>query len=241
MTTPPTIDDAGRVPEEGDDRADWSLWEQTFRDARPVLPEAAMQRIDQAIKLEVQRAAPANTRPRRWLLVLTGLLVVIAAAIWILMPRFNIRPTPAVAPTIEERFPLTFSTGPRRVGPTTSALPLAEERQVIIVATGKSVDQGIATYRGPVRVTIGARRIACDTLTVFHGSDAESRLLSGKGNVHGENVLAVGAVSADEFTFNTGTGILTFTGNVHSSIDGKPAVAASLTISPDGTVEAAPH
>lgn len=241
MTTPPTNDDANRAPDEGDDRGDWARWEQTFRDARPVLPNAAMQRIDQAIKLEVQRAVPAGAHPRRWLIVLAGAAIFIAAAIWILMGRPNFRPTPGIAPVIEERIPLTFSTGPRRVGPTTSALPLAEERQAVIVAAGKSVDQGIATYRGPVTVSIGTTRIACDALTIFHGQSAESRLLSGKGSVRGEHVLTIEKISADEFTFNTATGTLIFTGDVHVSIDGKAKVVPSLTITPEGKFQAASH
>lgn len=239
MTTPRNIDGANR-PEEQDDRGDWARWEQTFRDARPVLPEAAMQRIDQTIKLEVQRAAPSGTHSRRWLLLIAGAAIVAAGIVWILTSRFNVRPTPGVAPLIEERFPVTFPTGPRRVGPTTAALPLAEERQVTIVAAAKSVDQGIASYRGPVMVSLGATRIACDALTVFHGPDAE-RLLSGKGNVRGENVLTVGAVSCDEFTVNTATGLLAFAGNVHVFLDGKPAVISSLTISAEGKVETPPH
>ncbi len=237
MTTPPNIDDADRAPDGGEDRGDWAAWEKTFRDARPVLPDAAMQRIDQAIKLEVQRASPASAHRGRWPLIVTGCVVFIAGAIWILTGRFSNRPTPGAAPTIEERLPLTYPSAPRRVGPTTSALPLAEERQAVIVAAGKSVDQGIATYRGPVTISIGPTRIACDALTVFRESGSQSRLLSGKGKVHGENVQSVGTVSAEEFTFNTATGRIVFSGNVRVVIDGKASIVPSLTITPEGTIQ----
>ncbi|HZK80038.1 MAG TPA: hypothetical protein VFC46_03205, partial [Humisphaera sp.] len=73
--TDPLIDDGAKE--------EWARWEQTFRDAQPVLPEAAIARIESSIRRETDRLAVerSNRAPRRiWLwiaaIIAAGVVVV---------------------------------------------------------------------------------------------------------------------------------------------------------------------
>jgi hypothetical protein len=82
---PENFEDLPPPPDEGEPDPAWAYWEATFRAARPVLPDAALERIEAAIR-------NAAVKPRRrfggklWLWVLLGAVIVaaiIAAAILI--------------------------------------------------------------------------------------------------------------------------------------------------------------
>ena len=53
--------------------AEWARWEQTFRDARPVLPEVAMQRIEAAMVRAASQSRPPR-RNGRWVVLLILML-----------------------------------------------------------------------------------------------------------------------------------------------------------------------
>ncbi len=53
--------------------ADWQHWEQTFRDARPILPQAAMARIEASLTRELSMSlAPPTRRWPRWIAYLAA-------------------------------------------------------------------------------------------------------------------------------------------------------------------------
>src|SRR6185437_4173046 len=85
---PPTTDNpADRAREDGNDEQ-WAQWETTFRDARPVLPELAMLRIEASMNREIDKisATPPHTRLRvRFLWLVFGIIAINAIAIWLLM------------------------------------------------------------------------------------------------------------------------------------------------------------
>src|SRR5438105_2335196 len=76
-----TLDNSTGRPREGDD-ADQERWEQSFRDARPQLPDEAMARIESSIQKEMDRAVPGGGSSR--LAMRFGfLIVVIVISTWI--------------------------------------------------------------------------------------------------------------------------------------------------------------
>ncbi len=243
MSLPPTIDDADRASGAGDrdDREDWSRWEQTFRDARPVLPDAAVSRIESAMRGEIQRtAALARPRGHRWLILLIALILVtvVAVTVELVLHHRALRGTDGesvlVGPRVEDAYVVTAPPTPRLVSPTTAALPLSDPMKVIVSAASKSVDQGVTTYRGAAVVTTGLVRITCDRLTVFVGGEPQGRLLSGAGSIRANGIPGIGDVRSEEFTFNTATGEFTFTGVVTWNEGGGAHVSRSISVSRTG-------
>ena len=85
MTWDPNQSDEAKESARGAEE-DWARWEATFRDARPVLPEVAMERIEAAVR----KAAEARTlhRPwyrRRWTWIILFIVTLLSAAVWACM------------------------------------------------------------------------------------------------------------------------------------------------------------
>ncbi|MDB5354618.1 MAG: hypothetical protein JWN24_1071 [Phycisphaerales bacterium] len=129
----PTLNDADDAPRDAASEAEWARWEQTFRDARPVLPEAAMARIEAAMRKEADAHA---ARPRRrwgWMLGFAGMLLAIGClAAWLSVHGMHRAVTPhdgpaAAAPNqqiVEDRYPLDVQIGPQFTAPNQPVLPL---------------------------------------------------------------------------------------------------------------------
>ena len=96
--------------------------------------------------------------------------------------------------------------------PTTG--PTAAPVELTIEAQGKSVQTGISTYEGAVRVTLATIMIACDKLAVLGDSPAAARQLSGAGNVVVHDAPGFPSIKADHFNFSIDTGAFSFGGNV---------------------------
>lgn len=146
MSVPPTANDAstqppgdnatGRSADAQPSETEWAHWEQTFRDARPVLSEAAVARIESGMRREMA-AVPARApkRATRW-----ALLALIAAAIgvgfaWIHFQRsagpLHSIGRPSAAVRIADRYPLAAPIGPQLFAPNLPVLPLREYADLI--------------------------------------------------------------------------------------------------------------
>lgn len=83
---PENFEDLPPPPDEGEQDPAWAYWEATFRAARPVLPDAALERIEAAIR-------NAAVQPKRrfgvkgWLWVLLSAVIFAAIIVAALLIR----------------------------------------------------------------------------------------------------------------------------------------------------------
>ncbi|HWE02186.1 MAG TPA: LptA/OstA family protein, partial [Tepidisphaeraceae bacterium] len=226
-----------------DDGADeeWARWEQTFRDARPVLPEAAMSRIESAIRRENDRAdlrRPGGGPRRVWLWIAVAIASIVAVG----APLMYWRPLARLAPVgnfpestmgVRDQYPLDLPIEPLpTTRPDTGPRALT---QIVVEARSKSVQEGVATYVGPVKISAGPWRIACDRLTVFRGA-GHGALLSGAGAVHVRGVSGISGADADEMTLDSENGDLKLTGHVKLQGPLETRHVQSCTINRAGSV-----
>jgi hypothetical protein len=134
-----TTTDNPADPAPGGSDEEWARWEQTFRDARPVLPEAAMARIQDAIRREADPASAAlPSRLRRRIIWLLTALIAINAGIWLVLHYYkgagepNKSDMPVVTVNVQDTFPLDVSIGPPLTAPPRPILPLAENWQWVL-------------------------------------------------------------------------------------------------------------
>lgn len=252
MSTPPTINDpTDRPPHDGDGAdGDWARWEQTFRDARPVLPDVAMERIESTIRREADRSPEPTSRAGRWVLFVACLLLAVCfAGVWLAAHRAGWgHPRPsrdgaggmAVAPRVRDRYALEVPIGTRPYASQRPASGPATPPQAMVEATAKFTQEGVTTYAGPVTLTAGPRRLACDRLTVFRNPTG-GVLLSAAGHVRLTGVPALQSATADEATLNTATGELKLAGKVRLERDGASQDADSLSITRTGDVHLPQH
>jgi hypothetical protein len=114
--------------------AEWARWEQTFRDARPVLPEVAMQRIEAAMV----RAAGRSTPPRRngrWvvlLILVLGLCGFALLSFW-LRQRLHVGGvgSPSTAPALTDPSNVPPPPGPQLEVPDQPVLPPDDKRALV--------------------------------------------------------------------------------------------------------------
>ncbi|HZL36857.1 MAG TPA: LptA/OstA family protein [Tepidisphaeraceae bacterium] len=143
MTQPPTNNSTDSASDDRSD-ADWARWAQTFRDARPVLPEAAMQRIEDGMRREMaQRPATRMNRKLSILVIIAIVLIGAAAAEWFISHHqappapLVIRNTPAT-PRVRDEYPLDVPFGPQLIAPDQPILQLAENADLIGEAESRS-------------------------------------------------------------------------------------------------------
>jgi len=154
----PVVDDVAKE--------EWARWEQTFRNARPVLPEAAIARIESSIRTESNQLAverPDGGARRVWLwiaaLIATGIIVASLLKYWPTTQRdARVAGTGEAAAAVRDQYPLDLPIEPQptnRVdsGPRTLT-------QLVVEARSKSVQEGVATYNGSVKISAGPWRIA---------------------------------------------------------------------------------
>jgi hypothetical protein len=153
----PTLNDADDAPRDAASEAEWARWEQTFRDARPVLPDAAMARIEALMHKEAARSVARPGRCGRIVTLVILVALAVGVGIWRVGEyRKNQRFTPqvgdrtAVDPSfvlVEDRYPLDVLIGPHLAAPNQPILPLERYERLI-----HGVDTPAATEPGGVAV-----------------------------------------------------------------------------------------
>src|SRR5947209_7829077 len=119
----------------GDD-AEWARWEQGFRAAIPVLPQAAMQRIEASVRRAAQKPAPP-TGNGRWVvlgIVLVGLLgfgVLVFTLRHRLRSGAEHRPGSATAPAVVDHYQVAPPPQSQLDAPDRPVLPLERNRDLI--------------------------------------------------------------------------------------------------------------
>lgn len=137
----PNLNEADDAPRDPASEAEWARWEQTFRDARPVLPDAAMARIEAAMHKEAARPA---VRPSRWGRIVTLVIfiaIAVGAGIWRFgeyrkNQRFAAQGggSTVIDPSVvlvEDRYPLDVLIGPHLAAPNQPILPLDRYQRLI--------------------------------------------------------------------------------------------------------------
>ncbi|MDB5298886.1 MAG: hypothetical protein JWO87_549 [Phycisphaerales bacterium] len=164
----PTLNDADDAPRDAAGAAEWARWEQTFRDARPVLPEAAMARIEARMRNEVNLHIARPHPRRRWMLGLGGMIVAASGvAFWWIVHTPHRTPAPPVGPpmpgpavtTVVDRYPLDVVVGPQLAAPNQPVLPIERYGRLIHGPGGAptaQVDQGTT----PIPASAGLLRAA---------------------------------------------------------------------------------
>jgi len=217
-----------------DDRSgEWTQWDQTFRNARPLLPDVALARIEASVRREAVRLAEARAKRPRRIIFFAAALVAAGAAGWSAKIYWNSHSAPPkdftaanrTSPQVRDEYPLdlpieppNLSTRPPESGPRPLTLATVQ-------AQSKTVNEGVATYGGSVTLSAGPWRISCDKLTAFR-STGHAALLNGIGTIHVTGISRIADATADEITFNTENGDLKLSGKVH--LAGEKSVDESL-------------
>lgn len=128
---PLTTDNPTDPARDGSDE-EWARWEQTFRNARPVLPEAAMARIEATLRRESGGGFRTSRLRRRVFLLMAALIAINVLGFLLISHYFrggagNGQPDNSAASIpITDRYPLTVPIGPLLAAPDRPILPLAE-------------------------------------------------------------------------------------------------------------------